>query len=246
MQRKKSDEAVSNIAQKQIKPQPTPALYSEIRKKLMTFHLKGEKQERLWDAIDKFDLVIAVGSAGSGKTMVSIAKALDLLTDKGSKFEKITLLTPIIEAGEEKLGFLPGDVNDKIMNYHESMISVFYDLIGENLTKKLVEMGVIVPQVIAFVRGATFKKSIIIVDETQNITKTGGKLLLTRIGNDSKLVFNGDDKQIDIKDKRNSALIDFQTRFEKFSKMKFIKFTKQDIVRNPLITEILNYYEDEV
>lgn len=219
------------------------SLMKEIQKRLRSFHPRNKKQSELWEAIDDYSLICGVGSAGTGKSMVSLAKALDLISTPDSKIKKIILLTPIVEAGDEKLGYLPGDMNDKIGPYHYSMYSIMYDLIGEDLTLKLVERKIIEPLIISFIRGYTAKNSIVIVDETQNITISGGKLILTRIGENSKIVFNGDDEQIDMKDKSKSALVDFTNRFKNFPKMKFVKFSKEDIVRNEIITEILSYYE---
>lgn len=199
-------------------------------------------QTRFIEAIDEYKIVFAEGAAGCGKTFLSIAKAVELLKRPESKFEKLILTRPVVESGE-KLGFLPGTKEEKLEPY----LVPLQDSIDIILKKddKLREKIKIFP--LAYLRGVTFTNSIVILDESQNTTKSQMKLFLTRIGKNSKLIINGDVTQSDIG--FNNGLEDILYRIEttnqKISKeIRYIDFDDNDIVRDPVVKDILELYEN--
>ena len=183
---------------------------------------------------------MSLGPAGTGKTYLAVAVALSMLLEK--KVERIILSRPAVEAGE-RLGFLPGDMKDKIDPYLRPLYDSLYDLLDYDKIQRKIESGEIEIAPLAFMRGRTLKNSFAILDEAQNATQTQIKMFLTRIGENSKLVVNGDPSQIDLPNKNQSGLIESPTILKGIKEISIINFDHQDVVRHPLVTKIVEAYQ---
>jgi phosphate starvation-inducible protein PhoH and related proteins len=208
---------------------------------------KTENQKKFIGLINDKEIVVATGFAGTGKTFLSCAKALLLL--KGNpKFRKIMLIKSVTELKGESLGYLKGSVEDKMSPYMESFKDNFRKLIGKPAADALEQMGMIEVQPLAFIRGRTIDNTIMIVDESQNISFDNMKTILTRIGENSKIIIIGDTKQIDLKNKYDSSLFQVVDKFAQNPLFGVMQFEKSDQVRNPIINvieEIFDGIEDE-
>ena len=202
---------------------------------------KSKKQKEYVRALKTNQIVMSLGPAGTGKTYLAVAVALTMLLEK--KVERIILSRPAVEAGE-RLGFLPGDMKDKIDPYLRPLYDSLYDLLDYNKIQKKIESGEIEIAPLAFMRGRTLKNSFAILDEAQNATKTQVKMFLTRIGENSKLVVNGDPSQIDLPNKKQSGLIESQTILKGIKEISIINFDHQDVIRHPLVTKIVEAYQN--
>ena len=183
---------------------------------------------------------MSLGPAGTGKTYLAVAVALTMLLEK--KIERIILSRPAVEAGE-KLGFLPGDMKDKIDPYLRPLYDSLYDLLDYEKIQKKLESGEIEIAPLAFMRGRTLKNSFAILDEAQNATETQIKMFLTRIGENSKLVVNGDPSQVDLLNKKHSGLIKSQNILKDLNEIEIIEFDHKDVVRHPLVSKIIRAYQ---
>jgi len=183
---------------------------------------------------------MSLGPAGTGKTYLAVAAALSMLLEK--KVERIILSRPAVEAGE-KLGFLPGDMKDKIDPYLRPLYDSLYDLLDYEKIQKKIDSGEIEIAPLAFMRGRTLKNSFAILDEAQNATETQIKMFLTRIGENSKLVVNGDPSQIDLPNKKQSGLAESQKILKEIKEISIINFDHKDVVRHPLVTKIVEAYQ---
>ena len=202
---------------------------------------RSKKQKEYVKALKTNQIVMSLGPAGTGKTYLAVAVALTMLLEK--KVERIILSRPAVEAGE-RLGFLPGDMKDKIDPYLRPLYDSLYDLLDYNKIQKKIESGEIEIAPLAFMRGRTLKNSFAILDEAQNATKTQVKMFLTRIGENSKLVVNGDPSQIDLPNKKQSGLIESQTILKGIKEISIINFDYQDVIRHPLVTKIVEAYQN--
>ena len=202
---------------------------------------KSKKQKEYVRALKTNQIIMSLGPAGTGKTYLAVAVALTMLLEK--KVERIILSRPAVEAGE-RLGFLPGDMKDKIDPYLRPLYDSLYDLLDYNKIQKKIESGEIEIAPLAFMRGRTLKNSFAILDEAQNATKTQVKMFLTRIGENSKLVVNGDPSQIDLPNKKQSGLIESQTILKGIKEISIINFDHQDVIRHPLVTKIVEAYQN--
>ncbi len=201
---------------------------------------RNVKQRLYVQTIDKHDLVFAVGPAGTGKTYLAVAMAAAALLEK--KVKRIVLARPAVEAGE-KLGFLPGDLVEKINPYLRPLYDALYDILGYEKTAKLLEGGIIEVAPIAFMRGRTLNDAFIILDEAQNTTSEQMKMFLTRIGFGSKAVVTGDVTQIDLPQGKTSGLREAQHLLTKIEGIKFVLFDERDVVRHPLVQSIITAYD---
>ena len=202
---------------------------------------KSKKQKEYVRALKTNQIIMSLGPAGTGKTYLAVAVALTMLLEK--KVERIILSRPAVEAGE-RLGFLPGDMKDKIDPYLRPLYDSLYDLLDYNKIQKKIESGEIEIAPLAFMRGRTLKNSFAILDEAQNATQTQVKMFLTRIGENSKLVVNGDPSQIDLPNKKLSGLIESQTILKGIKEISIINFDHQDVMRHPLVTKIVEAYQN--
>ena len=201
---------------------------------------RSKKQSDYIDALRRNDIVMAVGPAGTGKSFLAVSVGITMLMEK--KIERVILSRPAVEAGE-KLGFLPGDMKEKVDPYLRPLYDALYDLFGFELINKKIENGEIEIAPLAFMRGRTLKNSFAILDEAQNATATQIKMFLTRIGENSKLVVNGDPSQIDLNNKSHSGLNKSIKILKKLNEIQFIEFDHRDVVRHPLVSKIIKAYQ---
>ena len=203
---------------------------------------RSEKQKNYVRALRESDIVISAGPAGTGKTFLAVAVGLTMLLEK--KIERIILSRPAVEAGE-RLGFLPGDMREKVDPYLRPLYDSLYDLLDFEKIQKKIEIGDIEIAPLAFMRGRTLKNSFAILDEAQNATDTQIKMFLTRIGENSKIVINGDPSQIDLPNKNLSGLNRSKKILGNLSEISIIDFDHSDVVRHPLVSKIVKAYSDK-
>ena len=203
---------------------------------------KGYNQRRYIEAIKRYDLVFGIGPAGTGKTYLAMAMALSFLQNK--QVERIILTRPAVEAGE-KLGFLPGDINQKINPYLRPLYDALFDLTRTDQANRLMEKGVIEIAPLAFMRGRTLNSAFIIMDEAQNTTKEQMKMLLTRAGFGTKAVVTADITQIDLPDPRKSGVLQALKILKGIEEVAIVHFNEKDVVRHPLVQKIIKAYQKE-
>lgn len=187
-----------------------------------------------------YDMVIGIGPAGTGKTFLAVAFALAEL--QSGRYNKIVLTRPVVEAGE-KLGFLPGDLYEKVHPYLRPLYDAFFTIVGPDRFRLLKEDEIIEILPLAYMRGRTLDDALIILDEAQNTTPEQMKMFLTRMGNNSKVIVNGDLTQIDLENKKRSGLVNIEKILRRIDAIHFTRFTGQDIVRHPLVSKILDAYD---
>ena len=203
---------------------------------------RSERQKKYVRALKESDIIISAGPAGTGKTYLAVAVALTMLLEK--KIERIILSRPAVEAGE-RLGFLPGDLKEKIDPYLRPLYDSLYDLLDYEKIQKRIEIGDIEIAPIAFMRGRTLKNSFAILDEAQNATDIQIKMFLTRIGENSKIVINGDPSQIDLSNKSLSGLNRSKKLLGHLKEISVVDFDHSDVVRHPLVSKIVKAYSDQ-
>jgi len=203
---------------------------------------RSEKQKNYIRALKESDIVISAGPAGTGKTFLAVAVALTMLLEK--KIERIILSRPAVEAGE-RLGFLPGDMREKVDPYLRPLYDSLYDLLDFEKIQKKIEVGDIEIAPLAFMRGRTLKNSFAILDEAQNASDTQIKMFLTRIGENSKIVINGDPSQIDLPNKTMSGLNRSKKLLGHLKEISVVDFDHTDVVRHPLVSKIVKAYSDK-
>ena len=201
---------------------------------------KSVNQRRYLDAIEQSDIVFGVGPAGTGKTYLAMAEAVSFLTSK--RVSRIILARPAVEAGE-KLGFLPGDLQEKVNPYLRPLYDALYDMLGDDRVVRLIERGVIEIAPIAFMRGRTLNDAFVILDEAQNTTSEQMKMFLTRLGFGSKAVVTGDITQIDLPIGRTSGLVEAIKVVGAVDGIALVRFNDRDVVRHPLVQAIVKAYE---
>tara|TARA_B100000945_G_scaffold320813_1_gene332239 strand:- start:1079 stop:2092 length:1014 start_codon:yes stop_codon:yes gene_type:complete len=201
---------------------------------------RSKKQSEYLDALLNENIVISLGPAGTGKSYLAVSVAVKMLMEK--KVERVILSRPAVEAGE-RLGFLPGDMKDKVDPYLRPLYDALYDLFGFEKIQKKIESGEIEIAPLAFMRGRTLKNSFAILDEAQNASMTQIKMFLTRIGENSKLVVNGDPSQIDLINKSESGLLKSKKILQDVKEVKFIEFDDKDVARHPLVAKIVKAYQ---
>ena len=204
---------------------------------------RSENQKKYVRALKENEIIISAGPAGTGKTFLAVAVALTMLLEK--KIERIILSRPAVEAGE-RLGFLPGDMREKVDPYLRPLYDSFYDLLDYEKIQKKIEVGDIEIAPLAFMRGRTLKNSFAILDEAQNATDTQIKMFLTRIGENSKIVINGDPSQIDLPNKNLSGLTKTKKLLGHLNEISFVDFDHTDVVRHPLVSKIVKAYSDQI
>ncbi len=203
---------------------------------------RSEQQKKYVRALKESEIIISAGPAGTGKTFLAVAVGLTMLLEK--KIERIILSRPAVEAGE-RLGFLPGDMREKVDPYLRPLYDSLYDLLDFEKIQKKIEIGDIEIAPLAFMRGRTLKNSFAILDEAQNATDTQIKMFLTRIGENSKIVINGDPSQIDLPNKSLSGLNRSKKLLGGLSEISVVDFDHKDVVRHPLVSKIVKAYSDQ-
>ena len=201
---------------------------------------RSEKQSEYIKALKENDIIMSLGPAGTGKSFLAVSVGVTMLIEK--KIERVILSRPAVEAGE-KLGFLPGDMKEKVDPYLRPLYDALYDLFGADKIDKKIEAGEIEIAPLAFMRGRTLKNCFAILDEAQNATETQIKMFLTRIGENSKLVVNGDPSQIDLINKSQSGLLKSKKILKGLKEIKFVEFDHNDVIRHPLVSKIIRAYQ---
>jgi len=202
---------------------------------------RSEKQKEYVRALRQNEIIISAGPAGTGKTFLAVAIGLTMLLEK--KIERIILSRPAVEAGE-RLGFLPGDMKEKVDPYLRPLYDSLYDLFHFEKIQRMIEIGDIEIAPLAFMRGRTLKNSFAILDEAQNATDTQIKMFLTRIGENSKIVVNGDPSQIDLPNKQASGLDRAKKLLSHLNEISVVDFDHSDVVRHPLVSKIVKAYSN--
>ena len=203
-------------------------------------HGRTPRQVSYLQQIQDHDITFGIGPAGTGKTYLAVASAVDAMTR--DRVKRIVLVRPAVEAGE-RLGFLPGDLNQKVDPYLRPLYDALYDLAGYDTVNKMFERGAIEVAPLAYMRGRTLNQSFIILDEAQNTTPEQMKMFLTRIGFGTKAVITGDVTQIDLQRHQKSGLVEAQKILKEVKGIAFTQFMSQDVVRHPLVQKIINAYE---
>ncbi|WP_278953884.1 PhoH family protein [Lactobacillus apis] len=222
-----------------------PDLYKQILirdAKGKPIRIKNMGQKQYVEAIEKNDVVFGIGPAGTGKTFLAVVCAVAAF--KKGEVSKIVLTRPAVEAGES-LGYLPGDLKEKVDPYLRPIYDSLYSILGTNTTDHLMERGVIEVAPLAYMRGRTLDDAFVILDEAQNTTDAQMKMFLTRLGFNSKMIVNGDMTQVDLPGRQRSGLIDAQHILKNISQIKFIHFSANDVVRHPVVAKIISAYEKE-
>lgn len=222
-----------------------PDLYKQILirdAKGKPIRIKNMGQKQYVEAIEKNDVVFGIGPAGTGKTFLAVVCAVAAF--KKGEVSKIVLTRPAVEAGES-LGFLPGDLKEKVDPYLRPIYDSLYSILGTNTTNHLMERGVIEVAPLAYMRGRTLDDAFVILDEAQNTTDAQMKMFLTRLGFNSKMIVNGDMTQVDLPGRQRSGLIDAQHILKNINQIKFIHFSANDVVRHPVVAKIISAYEKE-
>ena len=201
---------------------------------------KSVNQRRYLEAIDQHDIVFGIGPAGTGKTYLAMAQAVTFLLQK--KVSRIILARPAVEAGE-KLGFLPGDLQEKVNPYLRPLYDALYDMLDTDRVERLLERGTVEIAPLAFMRGRTLNDSFVILDEAQNTTAEQMKMFLTRLGFGSKAVVTGDVTQIDLPTGRVSGLVEAMKVVSQVEGIAFVHFDDRDVVRHKLVQQIVKAYE---
>jgi phosphate starvation-inducible PhoH-like protein len=214
------------------------AVYVTSKKRIIT--PKSLAQKEYIEAIRSYDIVFGIGPAGTGKTYLAMATAISALN--GGEINRIILVRPAVEAGE-KLGFLPGDLAEKVNPYLRPLYDALHDMIDFDQTSALLQRGVIEVAPLAFMRGRTLNDSFVILDEAQNTTSEQMKMFLTRLGISSKAVITGDVTQIDLPNGTTSGLIETMKILGGIQGLKFVYFTDKDVIRHRLVQDIIKAYE---
>ncbi len=213
---------------------PVPSRKKQITPKTLT-------QKRYVDAIRSRDLVIGIGPAGTGKSYLAMAMAVSAMTRR--EVSRIILTRPAVEAGE-RLGFLPGDMYEKVHPYLRPLYDALYDMMEPDKVATLTERGAIEIAPLAYMRGRTLNDAFIVLDEAQNTTSEQMKMFLTRLGFNSRMVITGDITQVDLPSSRASGLIEIQEIVKGIEGIAFVYFTERDVVRHELVSEIIKAYEE--
>lgn len=232
------------VARGEAKPQPSVEEQRKDELKLSALKKlvkpKSETQRRYLIEMQNSDIVVAIGPAGTGKTYLAVAAAISALNQR--LVDRIVLARPAVEAGES-LGFLPGDLQEKVNPYLRPLYDALYELMAPEKVRRLVEVGIIEIAPLAYMRGRTLNDAFIIVDEAQNTTSIQMKMILTRMGFNSKMVITGDITQIDLPRASQSGLVEIQDFLSLIGGIKFVYFTEKDVVRHHLVQEIIKAYE---
>ena len=239
------------LSHQSIDTQAIRVLINEDYQSAMTHHIKlsrksiaarNNKQAAFLDAIDKFDITFAVGPAGTGKTYLAVSKAIECF-EKG-EVQRLIFVRPAVEAGE-KLGFLPGDLVEKVLPYLRPIYDALYEMIGFKETQKMIQSDIIEVLPLAFMRGRTLNESFIILDEAQNTTVMQMKMFLTRMGFGSKTVITGDITQVDLPKGVDSGLAHAIHLFKDIPDISIHTYTSREVVRHPLVSKIVDCYDNE-
>lgn len=210
--------------------------------KKQPIRVKNMGQKRYVDAIRQYDVVFGMGPAGTGKTFLAVVMAISAF--KKGEVSRIIVTRPAVEAGES-LGFLPGDLKEKVDPYLRPIYDSLFTILGVETTSRLMDRGLIEVAPLAYMRGRTLDDAFVILDEAQNTTHAQMKMFLTRLGFNSKMVVNGDQTQIDLPGRARGGLLESEKILANVEQVKFIKFSFNDVVRHPVVAKIVKAYEEE-
>lgn len=223
-----------------IRPIEAPGSGIMVRTPRLVIRPKSSHQEEYLRAMVQFDMVVGIGPAGTGKTYLAVAQAVDALMS--GQVARIILTRPAVEAGES-LGFLPGNYKEKVDPYLRPLYDALYEMVPAERVRRLIDNEVIEVAPLAFMRGRTLSDAYVILDEAQNTTSLQMKMFLTRLGWNSKAVVTGDVTQIDLTSERASGLVEIQRILKRIKGIKFVYFDEKDVVRPRLVSEIIKAYE---
>ena len=227
-----------------LNPSPSPKVDKIIEFKFETWKKtivpKSIGQKEYFEALNNYELVFGLGPAGTGKSYLAVAKGIDML--KKGLVDKIILTRPAVEAGE-RLGFLPGDMKEKIDPYLRPIYDALYEMMPADRVEKKIQSGEIEIAPLAFMRGRTFNNAYVIVDEAQNTTSVQMKMVLTRIGEGSRMVINGDLSQVDLPKGQLSGLKESEKILSKIREIKIISLKSDDVIRHPIVAKIIKAYD---
>jgi len=227
-------------------PQSKKEYINSVIKKRQKNKFLTKSQEEYYEILKNNQITICSGPAGTGKSHISLKTAIDLLLDPENHYEKLIIIRPAVESSDTKLGSLPGDVREKMDPYVYASYYLLQKIIGKDATTKLEDSGVIEIMSLSFIRGLSVDNAILVLEESQNTSPNEMKTVLTRIGFNSKFFISGDIEQSDkFKQKEKSGLYDAIVRLSDMNDIGIFKFKPEDIVRNPIITEIIKRYETE-
>ena len=245
-QRKKKNQAQYTVNENEIKsPLSKKEIIGGVIKKKPKTKFLSNSQKEYYEILTQNQITICSGPAGTGKSYISLKAAIDLLLDSNNNYEKIMIVRPAVESSSVSLGSLPGDMREKMGPYIYSSLSLLHKIIGKEATDKLESMGVIEIMSLSFLRGFNADNMILIFEETQNSTPSEMKMLLTRIGFNAKFFISGDVEQSDkFRRKESSGLYDALQRLRDVNDIGIFEFKTEDVVRNPIIKEILRRYDD--
>lgn len=227
-------------AQREFHADPSAPFAAMFRSGDRTYNPRTSGQNEYWEAIQRNDLTFALGPAGTGKTFIAVACAVQMF--QAGKFDRIILVRPVVEAGES-LGFLPGDVREKVDPYFRPIYDALMKMIPADRLRKLLDRQIIEIAPLAYMRGRTLDNAFLILDEAQNTTYGQMKMFLTRLGENSKAVITGDMTQIDLPRKGDSGLLGLEQILETIPGIQFIKLKSSDVVRHPLVGHIVRAYD---
>lgn len=223
----------------QFEEEQTPASNLTLKTKKRHVNPRTPNQGKFIEAMNKYDMVFGLGPAGTGKTFLAVAKAVSAMLE--GKVDKIILTRPAVEAGES-LGFLPGTLKDKIDPYLRPLYDALYDMLPGEIVEKKIETGEIEVAPLAYMRGRTLSHAVVILDEAQNTTPMQMKMFLTRLGEGSRMIINGDLSQTDLPRGVTSGLVDAVRILKNIDDIGFVEFTDKDVVRNSLVSKIVSAY----
>lgn len=223
----------------QFEEEQMPASNLTLKTKKRHVNPRTPNQGKFIEAMNKYDMVFGLGPAGTGKTFLAVAKAVSAMLE--GKVDKIILTRPAVEAGES-LGFLPGTLKDKIDPYLRPLYDALYDMLPGEIVEKKIETGEIEVAPLAYMRGRTLSHAVVILDEAQNTTPMQMKMFLTRLGEGSRMIINGDLSQTDLPRGVTSGLVDAVHILKNIDDIGFVEFTDKDVVRNSLVSKIVSAY----
>ena len=243
MRRKPKVETITKVTSNQECQNKRQAL-SQVKRIKWNIEFKNKNQEKFWNTIHTNSLSFCIGPAGCGKTFVATYYALQHLVEKNSNYDGIIVTKPMVEVDGERIGYLPGNVDEKTEPFMQSVYYNMEQIIGKNRLEVLRKAGIIKVIPLAYMRGLTLQNKIVMLDEAQNSTQSQIKTFLTRIGMGSKYIVSGDLMQSDLKGRNLNGLEDSIKRFTGLYGCGFTRFTMSDVVRHPIVAELLHRYSD--
>ena len=243
MARKPKVETVTKVVTNQECQNHRQAI-SQMKRIKWGIEFKNRNQQKFWDTIDTNTITFCIGPAGCGKTFVAAYYALEQLASKKNQYDGIVVTKPMVEVDGERIGYLPGDIDEKTEPFMQSVYYNMEQIIGKNRLEILRKAGIIKVIPLAYMRGLTLQNKIVMLDEAQNSTQSQIKTFLTRIGMGSKYIVSGDLMQSDLKGRNLNGLEDSIKRFTGLYGCGFTRFTMSDVVRHPIVAELLHRYSD--